>query len=454
MIDGYTRTCGLFGNPVEHTMSPAIHNFLAEQTNINLVYVPFHVDTGYLEDAAKGAFALNCLGVNVTVPYKSDVIPYLCGIDPLAKTIGAVNTLVRKENGFYGYNTDLPGLLRAFQSDSVKIEGEKVLILGAGGVARAVAVLLAGEGAKEIWILNRTYERALEIAREVNALNGKEIVKPMKLSDWMQLPEGEKYLAIQTTNVGMYPQTESAVIEDDTFYEKIHTGYDLIFNPFVTKFMKKAKASGARAYNGLKMLLYQGIIAFELWNNISISEELALKTYDHLLQEMNKNIVLVGFMGCGKTSIGKALSQKLHMTMEDTDKLIEDKFDCSVSELFASKGEAYFRQNETLLLEELIGGDKNTVYSMGGGTPVNVVNRPLIRQLGKVVYLRVTPDTVYERLKDDTTRPLLNCADPYKKICTLLESRKEAYEECADLIVDVDGKTIEEIVQIICDLCR
>jgi len=285
-INGYTRTCGLLGNPVEHTMSPVIHNTLAEATGENLNYVPFHVPTGSLEDAVKGAFALNLLGLNVTVPYKSDVMEYLVYIDPLAESIGAVNTLVRVGNGFKGYNTDMPGLFRAMCDDGVKIEGEKVLILGAGGVARAVAMLLAKNNAAQIIILNRTLEKAEAIVREINALVGKEVAKAMLLSAYETLPEGERYLAIQATNVGMYPNVEAAVITEDAFYQKIHTGYDLIFNPFRTKFMELVQKQGGNAYNGLKMLLYQGIIAYELWTGQSIGDELAGKVYERLKEAM------------------------------------------------------------------------------------------------------------------------------------------------------------------------
>lgn len=284
-IDGYTRTCGLIGNPVEHTMSPAIHNTLAENLEENLVYVPFHVPTGHVKEAVEGAFALNLLGCNVTVPYKSDVIPYLKEIDPLAKRIGAVNTLVRTDMGFKGYNTDMPGLYRAMLSDGVEIAGESVLILGAGGVARAVAVLLAEKNAKEIIILNRTLEKASKIADEVNGYVGHALVKAMRLEDYAVLP-GEKYLAIQATNIGMFPNVNDVVIEDKAFYKKIHTGYDLIFNPIETKFMWLVKEAGGNAYHGLKMLLYQGIIAYELWTGAEISDELTAEAYSAMKHAM------------------------------------------------------------------------------------------------------------------------------------------------------------------------
>lgn len=278
-IDGYTRTCGLIGNPVEHTMSPAIHNTIAEETGQNLVYVPFHVPEGKVREAVEGAYALNLLGCNVTVPYKSAVIPWLKELDPLAERIGAVNTLVRTQDGFKGYNTDMPGLYRALASDGIALRGEHVIILGAGGVARAVAVMLADE-AEEILILNRTVEKAQAIADEVNGYTGKKTVRALPLDGYRQLPEEQRYLAIQATNVGMFPKTGEALIEDGGFYERIHTGYDLIFNPVDTRFMQLTREAGGQACNGLKMLLYQGIIAYELWTGTEITQELEEKAYE------------------------------------------------------------------------------------------------------------------------------------------------------------------------------
>lgn len=286
-INGYTRICGLMGNPVEHTMSPVIHNTLAEKLGQNLVYVPFHVPAGHVREAVEGAFALNLLGMNVTVPYKSEVIPFLKDIDPLAEQIGAVNTLVPVEDGYKGYNTDMPGLYRAMCEDGVNIAGEKVLILGAGGVARAVAMLLAQKGAAEILLLNRSVDKAALVAEEVNGIAGRQLVKAMSLADHGRLPEGG-YLAIQATNVGMFPHVEDVVIEDDTFYEKIHTGYDLIFNPSETRFMGMVRSHGGRAFGGMKMLLYQGIIAYELWTGARVGDELAAEIYGRLTKELSK----------------------------------------------------------------------------------------------------------------------------------------------------------------------
>lgn len=283
-IDGRTRTCGLLGCPVEHTLSPVIHTALSEITGINLAYLPFRVEKEALGDAVQGAHALNILGLNVTVPHKERVLPFLDGIDPLAERIGAVNTLVRTERGYRGYNTDMPGLYRAMVSDGVQVDGESVIILGAGGVARAVAFMLA-DRAEKIVLLNRTVEKAAAIAQEVNAFTGRETTSAMPISDYGKLAGGG-YIAIQATNVGMYPDMDSVVISDKAFYEKVKIGYDLIFNPADTLFMRKVREAGGLSYNGLKMLLYQGIIAYELWNDVKITEEQALWVYDRLKERI------------------------------------------------------------------------------------------------------------------------------------------------------------------------
>lgn len=155
---------------------------------------------------------------------------------------------------------------------------------------------------------------------------------------------------------------------------------------------------------------------------------------------------MIGFMGSGKTTVGLKLSYRLKMPVEDTDKLIERREGRSVSEIFAAEGEEYFRRQETALLKELSEKKYGRIYSVGGGMPVRPENRLLLKRLGTVVYLRISPETVYERLKNDTERPLLQCADPLGRIRQLMEDRREAYESCADFTVDVDQAGPGEIV--------
>ena len=160
-----------------------------------------------------------------------------------------------------------------------------------------------------------------------------------------------------------------------------------------------------------------------------------------------RNIVLLGFMGCGKTTVGIRLSYRIRRVLEDTDKRIEREQGTTISEIFAQKGEHHFRELETDLLKRLVKENYQRVISTGGGLPMREENRRLLQELGTVVYLRIKPETVYERLKDDTTRPLLQCEDPLSKIREMMAQRSPLYEEAAHLIIDVDDKNMEEVLE-------
>lgn len=165
------------------------------------------------------------------------------------------------------------------------------------------------------------------------------------------------------------------------------------------------------------------------------------------MNNRGKNIVLIGFMGSGKTSVGLKLSYKLRMPVEDTDKLIEKRQGVTVSEIFANEGEEAFRRMETALLGELAQRPYERILSVGGGTPVREENRALLKKCGTVIYLRAKVETIYERLKGDTSRPLLQCENPLERIRELLAARNDAYEECADVTVDVDELSVEQILE-------
>lgn len=165
------------------------------------------------------------------------------------------------------------------------------------------------------------------------------------------------------------------------------------------------------------------------------------------MKHKRRNIVLIGFMGSGKTTLGLKLSYLLRMPVEDTDKLIERQEGRSITQIFADDGESYFRELETELLRKCGEQKYERILSVGGGTPVNPVNRPLLHQCGTVVYLRVSPEVVYGRLKNDTTRPLLQCEDPLTRIRELLEIRDKIYAECADIILDVDNRHSDELAE-------
>lgn len=458
-ISGLTRTLGLIGNPVEHTLSPVIHNGVSERMGISSVYVPFKVDKTGLKEAIKGAYELNILGMNVTVPHKNEVMDYLVDIDTSAKHIGAVNTLVRVEekHGYKGYNTDMLGLRRQIKEDGIDIKNRTVVILGAGGAAKAVVYMCLLEGASKIYLLNRTVEKAESIADNMNdyVRDGvfsykdlSDIVIPMQMSDYKQIEDME-LIVFQATSIGLHPHNDDVVIDDPGFYEKISLGIDLIYNPAETRFIKLVNQYGGKGYNALKMLLYQGIIAYELWHDITVSKEIIDEIYIKLKQKVYPNIVLIGFMGSGKSTVGKYISDEYGMDFIDTDTFIEERAGKSISQIFADEGEATFRKIETDTLAYLNDNLYNAVIATGGGMPLRPENAKLLKEIGKVYYLFASEKTIYERVKDDHTRPLLQCEDPFNKICELMGQRRPVYEAVSDMEIDTDEHDMPAIINII-----
>ena len=454
-IDGKTKVCGLIGDPVEHTLSPVIHNSLNELLSYNSVYVPFHVESSGLHEAVTSAYELGIQGLNVTVPHKNAVCHMVTSLDTVAEGIGAVNTLVRDEegHGYKGYNTDMPGLLRAITSDGITLAGETVIILGAGGAAKAVAYMCMQEQADTVYILNRTVEKAAAIADHMNALFGEKRMQAASLEEYRSLfcqqPAAKKFIVFQCTSMGLCPRNDTAAIHDMDFYQQVKVGFDLIYNPAETRFMKYVRSAGGQAYNGLKMLLYQGIIAYELWNECMISEELAEEVYDRLYEAIHPasdNLVLIGFMGSGKTTVGHILKEHGY-SLIDTDDYIEQSEGMTIKEIFDTYGEAYFREVETRTLKELIETTHHAVISTGGGMPLRRENARLLRELGTVWYLRVGEETIWNRVKKDTSRPLLQCEDPKGRIHELMQEREPIYKKAARAELRCDDRSPEAIAE-------
>ena len=276
-INGHTSVLGIIGNPISHTLSPRIHNMISDSLSINAVYVPFRANDD-VKTMVSGLYSLGVRGVNVTVPYKTEVMYELCGVDPLAQEIGAVNTLKYTENGYYGYNTDIIGLDRELSDEHVILTGRHILIIGAGGAARAVAFLCASKNPASITIINRTLSKALAIQQDIISYAGRngmyELANNIFVTTYKEvtgLPYTE-YIAFQCTNIGLSPNDDACVIHDREFYKRISTGIDLIYKPSETLFMKYVKSLGGEAYNGLKMLVYQAVSAYEIWNDVTVPE--------------------------------------------------------------------------------------------------------------------------------------------------------------------------------------
>lgn len=454
-MDGRTSVCAVMGNPVEHSMSPLMHNFYALRTGVNLAYVPFKVENDQVGEAVIGAHALNILGMNVTVPHKQRVMEYLADIDEDARAIGAVNTLVRAEGGYKGYNTDAAGLKRALEGAGIRVEGENCILLGAGGAAKAAVYMLAKGGAKTIYILNRNADRARELSDYINGLMGRPLAFALPLDGYDAIPrEMGGYLAVQSTSVGMYPNVKDVILSDRRFYELIHTGVDIVYTPARTRFMELVEETGGQAVNGLDMLLYQGIIAYELWNpQVQVDEE-TIRMARELIQEqlsgskVRHNLILIGFMGAGKTSVGECYASEYGLPIIDTDQRIEAAAGMAISQIFATKGEEAFRKLETEVLGDLLAHTDGSIISVGGGLPLREENQAILKKLGCVVYLDVSPKTVMERIGSDVSdRPMLQGNDVEERICGLLDARRPVYLKASHVIVDVNGREVKEIVE-------
>ena len=442
-ISGKTKILGVIGNPIEHTLSPVIHNTLCELMGIDAVYVPIKVEND-IESAVKGLAESGIYGLNITVPYKQDVKNVLSSIDEEAAEIGAVNTLVRSNGGYKGYNTDMPGIMRALESKRVNVKGRKAIVIGAGGAARAVCIGLMKGGASEIYLLNRTVDKAKAIAEDVS------IVKPMTLAEYKKIPS-DRYLMFQCTSVGLKAE-DGLVIDDDTFYIMADYGYDLIYNPAETSFIKKMNELGIKNDNGLTMLLYQGIIAFEMWFGVKVSREVSELVYDELCKKLyGDNIILVGYMGAGKTSVGKEIAKQKNMNFIDLDEYIVEKEGRSINDIFDFESEEYFRNVEAAAIKRLR-SVSNTVISTGGGAVLRKANRDNLSKLGKVIYLKADVDTLVERVKGDESRPLLKAESEEelrKNISAMLDKRNPYYEIFADQVIYTDRLTPYEIAEII-----
>ncbi len=272
-VTGSTKIIGLIGNPVKHTISPQLHNTISKKLGLDIIYLPFKVDQDKLEDAVKGLRAINVIGFNVTMPYKREIMKYID--DNIRETflMGAINTVKNINGRFYGYNTDGEGFMRAFkQETNADFKNKKVTLIGAGGVARSIAVKIAQEGASKINIMNRTTEKASEIAEIVNG-NIKEIVQVYnnQKDKSFNLAFSESEIIINTTSVGMHPDENKSPICDD-YFVKGQIVYDVIYNPKKTNLLINAENKGCITANGLSMLFYQGIYAYEILTGVKISE--------------------------------------------------------------------------------------------------------------------------------------------------------------------------------------
>jgi shikimate dehydrogenase len=281
MITSKTQLVGLFGHPVSQSQSPMMQNAAFSETGLGYAYVAFDVDSNSLEDAVAGIRALGLKGINVTIPHKVAIMPMLDEIDPLAKRIGAVNTVVIEDGRLIGYNTDGTGYVRSLVEDTgIQLDQQIVTMVGAGGAARAVAFTLAENGVKEIRIINRSRERATILADSLQSIVSTKIIERGEGKEAI----ADSSLLINTTSIGMLPNVEDTPVPTEWLHDRLIVS-DLIYNPLETRLLREAKAIGARVHSGVGMFVNQGALAFELWTGKKAPTEIMRST---VLQHLNK----------------------------------------------------------------------------------------------------------------------------------------------------------------------
>ena len=286
-ISSKTRLCALIGDPVEHSMSPLIHNAAYAELGLDFVYVSFRVVKERLAEAVAGLRALNVRGFNVTMPHKVTIIPMLDALDPLARQIGAVNTVVNDNGVLTGYNTDGLGVLKALQEKGVEPKGKKVVVIGAGGASRAVSYVLARQGAR-LTITNRREELdwAENIAVSIRKDLGAE-VNVMELGH-MQLEKALNGadILVQATSVGMHPGPDTSLVPAELLKKGL-TVFDVIYSPLKTRLLRDAEAAGCRTIGGVEMLVWQGVLCFEKWTGRTPSYQTMRREALKMLQKEN-----------------------------------------------------------------------------------------------------------------------------------------------------------------------
>ncbi len=282
-INGKTKITGIIGYPLTYTLSPTMHNKAFEETGLNYRYLPFIVESKDVKSAIEGIRALNIKGINVTMPHKEAVLDLLDEVSKEAEIIGAVNTINNDKGRLTGYNTDGVGFIRSLEEESFDPSGKNAIILGTGGAAKAVAVALAQAGAKSITIVGRSIDKANiiknRLSHNIEGISVNTLTFEGNLADIFIIGD----LIVNATPVGMKESGDLLPVPLELI-EKKHFIYDLIYTPLETALIKEARTKGARAANGLGMLLHQAAAAFEIWTGVSAPVEVMRKALIDVLE--------------------------------------------------------------------------------------------------------------------------------------------------------------------------
>jgi len=398
---------GLIGEKLSHSFSKTVHGYLASYD--------YELKEIKKENLESFMIAKEFEAINVTIPYKEMVIPYLFSVDENAKKIGAVNTIVKKDGNLYGYNTDFLGLKALINKAGIEILNKKVLILGSGGTSKTAYFVAQSMGAKEILVVSRKGKE--------NKISYEEALKK----------HNDAQVIINTTPVGMYPNIGVSPIKLECF-KNLSGVIDAVYNPLKSELIIRAQELGINCLGGLYMLIAQAVFAAEKFLDTDISLEEIDKIYNSII--LNKrNLVLIGMPSCGKSTLGKKLAESLSKDFVDSDLEIEKLTGMTCSEIISKYGEPHFRELESMVIAEL-SKRQSLVIATGGGAVLNSRNVDLLKENGFLVFV----DRDVDKLIATDDRPLSKNREALKK---LYKERKSIYISAADLRVLANG-SIEE----------
>lgn len=284
MISSTTKIVALIGKPIQHSISPVMQNAAFNELELDYVYLSFEVTREKLREAIRGMKSLGIKGANVTIPHKSAVIKHLDELDKTAKRIGAVNTIKINGTKAKGYNTDGVGAVKALEEAVKNIKNKKILLLGAGGAARAIAFSLTEKSAK-LKISNRTQSKSESLASEIGEKTGTQPIVITQKKEDMKTAIKESDILINSTSVGMHPHTDKTLVEAKLMHENL-TVMDIVYNPLRTRLLEEAEKAGADTIDGLGMLVHQGAASFEIWTGRSAPIEIMRETAKKSLEEI------------------------------------------------------------------------------------------------------------------------------------------------------------------------
>lgn len=408
---------GLIGEKLGHSFSKEVHNKLFDY-DYELKEIPQNELDLFLKQRAFKA-------INVTIPYKEKVIPYLDFISDIAKKIGAVNTVVNKNGKLYGYNTDFWGLKSLIQKSGISLKDKKVLILGSGGTSKTAFAVANSLGAKEVLQISRNKKDGFITYEDI------------------YINHTDAQILINTTPCGMYPNIDVSPLDISAF-KRLEGVVDAIYNPLRSKLVCDAQKRGIKAVGGLYMLISQAVFAAEKFLDTNIEPQKTDAVYKSILNQ-KQNIVLVGMPGSGKTTVGKLLAKKLQLEFLDTDDLITEKYG-NITDIFKTKGEAVFRNYETEVIKQL-SAVAGKVIATGGGAVLRTQNTDLLKRNGRIYFL----DRPLESICATPDRPLSSNREDLEK---RFNERYDIYRNCADKHIISNGTEVDTVNAVLEDILK